>query len=308
MLNLNRLHLLSELSVLGTISAVAEAVHLTRPAVSQQLAMLEQELDVTLFQRAGRTVELTPVGRRLAYRATEIFRLVNEIEAELDQGKDQITGDVRIAAFGSVAVGIVPNAIRSLLESQPQLNVTLIEQEPSEGVKAAAANQVDLSIIDDLTNAEPYVSKLDFFPLCIDYFDLVTSSNHRLANRKLLHLNELAGERWAMNTSATTYYSFLNSAFHAAGFEPNVISNCRNMAATLEMVRTGIAVTLLPRLTLQRTYQDPDFQCIRVKAPLTRRIFMVVPKGAARRPSVNAVIKALQEAVPVSLAEDAPSI
>ena len=60
MLNLGRLHLLSELSVLGTITAVAEAVHLTRPAVSQQLAQLEQEADTVLFERVGKRIELTP--------------------------------------------------------------------------------------------------------------------------------------------------------------------------------------------------------------------------------------------------------
>ncbi|WP_165385212.1 LysR family transcriptional regulator [Pandoraea sp. XY-2] len=83
MLHLGRLRLLHELSVLGTISAVAEAVHLTRPAVSQQLAQLEDDLETVLIERSGRGVQLTPAGRRLVARSTDLFAMVEEIEAEV---------------------------------------------------------------------------------------------------------------------------------------------------------------------------------------------------------------------------------
>ena len=66
-----RLHLLTELSVLGTIAKVAEAVNLTRPAVSQQLAILEQETGTVLFERSGRGVRLTIAGDRAYYDPEE---------------------------------------------------------------------------------------------------------------------------------------------------------------------------------------------------------------------------------------------
>jgi DNA-binding transcriptional LysR family regulator len=298
MLNLGRLRLLSELSVLGTISAVAEAVHLTRPAISQQLALLEQELDVVLFERSGRSVELTPVGRRLAARSVELFRLVHDIEAEIAQSKQEVTGEVRIAAFGSVGVGLLPLAIQSLEQTPPQLNISLVEMEPTEGLKAAAANQVDLAVVDDMVTAESYASKLDFLPLCTDHFALVMSSKNRLAELKSIQLSDLANERWALNLSAISYHSFLLRAFRAAGFEPTVTSNCRNTAATLELVRASSLVTLLPNLTLGPIRKDPDFVCITMKPALIRRIFVVVPKGASKMPAVISVLDALRKAAP----------
>lgn len=301
MLNLGRLRLLSELSVLGTISAVAEAVHLTRPAISQQLALLEQELDVVLFERSGRSVELTPVGKRLAGRSVELFRLVHDIEAEIAQSKHEVTGEVRIAAFGSVGVGLLPYAIKSLEVSHPQLNISLVEMEPSEGLKAAAANQVDLAVVDDMVSAETHASKLDFLPLCTDQFALVASAQNRLAELKSVQLSDLANERWALNLSAVTYHSFLLRAFRAAGFEPRVTSNCRNTAATLELVRASSLITLLPNLTLGPIRNDPDFVCITMKPALMRRIFVVVPKGATKMPAVTAVLDALRNAVPQGL-------
>lgn len=301
MINLGRLRLLSELSVLGTVSPVAEAVHLTRPAVSQQLALLERELDVTLLERSGRSVELTPAGRRLVARSAQLLCLVNDIEAEIALGREQVSGDIRIASFGSAGVGLVPIGIRRLESTHPQLSISLVELEPTEGLKAAAANQVDLAIVDDMVNAEPFAEKLDFLPLCPDYFNVVMSSKHRLADRKNLQLEDLSEERWALNLAAVSYHSFLLRAFHAAGFEPNVMSNCRNSAATLELVRASSVITLLPHLSLKRIENDPDFALIPVKPLLMRRIFIVVPNGAARRPSVAAVIGALREVVPEEL-------
>lgn len=294
MLNLSRLRLLSELSVLGTISAVAEAVHLTRPAISQQLALLEQELDVVLFERSGRSVELTPVGKRLVSRSVELFKLVNDIEAEIAQCKHEVTGEVRVAAFGSVAVGILPFAIRALEHSHPKLTVSLVEMEPTEGLRAAAANQVDLAVVDDMTSIEAHASKLEFEPLCTDHFMLVMSSSNRLAELKSIKLNDLVNERWALNLSAVTYVSFLLRAFRAAGFEPRVSSNCRNTAATIELVRSSSLITVLPNLILGPVRMDPDFVCVPVKPILLRRISVAVSKGASKLPAVKAVIDALK--------------
>ncbi|ATP47705.1 LysR family transcriptional regulator [Pseudomonas putida] len=298
MLNLGRLKLLSELSVLGTVSAVAEAVHLTRPAVSQQLGLLERELDVALVERSGRNVELTPAGRRLVARSSELFRLVNDIEAEIAQGRQEISGVIRLASFGSAGVGLVPKCVQLIEQSHPQLAVSLIELEPAEGLKAAAANQVDVAIVDDMVDTEPFAAKLDFLPLCPDYFTVVMSSRHRLADRKNLQLSDLSDERWALNLAAISYHSFLMRAFHAAGFEPTVMSNCRNSAATLELVRASSVITVLPQLSLKQIMSDPDFTLVPIRPVLLRRIFTVVPKGASRRPSVAAVVDTLQQVVP----------
>ncbi|MDR5832364.1 LysR family transcriptional regulator [Caballeronia sp. LP006] len=293
MLNLSRLRLLHELSVLGTISAVADAVHLTRPAVSQQLAQLEDELETVLIERSGRGVQLTPAGRRLVARATDLFQMVEEIEAEVAAANVEVSGEVRMSAFGSLASSVVPLAVQYLLEQHPQLNVIFTELEPSEGLRAAAAKQTDLAIVDDLVSAEALANVLEFRPLCVDHFDAVVSSSHKLAGRKSIHLSDLAHERWALNQSAATYHTFLLNACYAGGFTPKVTTSSRNMAVTLEMVRTGGAVAVLPRLALRHAEKDPDFSVLPIDPVLNRRVFVALSKGTAKRPAVAAVLDAL---------------
>ncbi|CAB3777172.1 LysR family transcriptional regulator [Paraburkholderia caffeinilytica] len=293
MLNLSRLHLLHELSVLGTVSAVAEAVHLTRPAVSQQLALLEEELETVLIERSGRGVQLTPAGRRLVARSTDLFQIVEEIEAEVAAANVEVSGEVRISAFGSLASSVVPLAIRQLLEDHPRLNVIFTELEPAEGLRAAAAKQTDLAIVDDLVSAEALANVLEFRPLCVDHFDAVVSANHKLAGRKSIQLPDLAHERWALNQSAAAYHAFILNACYAGGFTPKVTTSSRNMAVTLEMVRTGCTVAVLPRLALRQAEKDPDFAVIPIDPVLNRRVFVALPKGSAKRPAVAAVLDAL---------------
>jgi DNA-binding transcriptional LysR family regulator len=293
MLNLSRLRLLHELSVLGTISAVADAVHLTRPAVSQQLAQLEEELDTVLIERSGRGVQLTPAGRRLVARATELFQMVEEIEAEVAAANVEVSGEVRMSAFGSLASSVVPIAVKLLLERHPQLSVLFTELEPSEGLRAAAAKQTDIAIVDDLVSAEALANVLEFHPLCVDHFDAVVSSGHKLSGRKSIHLSDLAHERWALNQSAATYHTFLLNACIAGGFTPKVTTSSRNTAVTLEMVRTGGAVAVLPRLALRHCESDPDFSILPIEPVLNRRVFVALPKGTAKRPAVAAVLDAL---------------
>ena len=293
MLNLSRLHLLHELSVLGTISAVADAVHLTRPAVSQQLAQLEEELDTVLIERSGRGVRLTPAGRRLVARATDLFQMVEEIEAEVAAANVEVSGEVRMSAFGSLASSVVPLAIKALQDDHPQLSVLFTELEPSEGLRAAAAKQTDIAIVDDLVSAEALANVLEFIPLCVDHFDAVVSASHKLAGRKSIHLSDLAHERWALNQSAATYHTFLLNACFAGGFTPKVTTSSRNMAVTLEMVRTGGNVAVMPRLGLRHVEKDPDFSILPIDPVLNRRVFVALPKGTAKRPAVAAVLDAL---------------
>ncbi len=298
MLHLGRLRLLHELSVLGTISAVAEAIGLTRPAVSQQLVQLERDLKTALIERSGRGVALTPVGRRLVARASGLFETVEEIEAEVAASNREVTGEVRLSAFASVAQSIVPNAISALMHRHPQLNVVFSELEPSEGLRAAAAKQTDVAVVDDLVNTEALASLLDFRGLCVDRFDAVLAAGHRLAGRKLIQLAELAHERWAVNQTAGSYHAFLLKACYAEGFTPRIVCNSHSMAVRLEMVRTGYMVGVLPRLALRHVEADPDFSVVPVEPALNRRIFVALPRGTAKRPAVAVLLEALEGAAP----------
>src|ERR1700761_2330427 len=103
MIDVRRLRLLLELSHRGTITAVADALGYTPPAVSQQLAALEREAGVPLLERAGRRVALTAAGSVLVRYAESFLAVLEEAAAALAASQAGLTGLLRIGAYPTAA-------------------------------------------------------------------------------------------------------------------------------------------------------------------------------------------------------------
>lgn len=298
MLNLSRLRMLYELSLLGSISAVATSLNVTRPAVSQQLSLLEQEVGATLFERSARGVRLTPAGQRVVKYVAEIMATMNALEADLASGTRELAGDLRIAAFGSAATSIIPPAIARLSRENPALRIQFVEMEPSNALRAAAAKQMDLVVAHDLMRSDVLISGLDQEALTDDEFKVIVATDHRLAaaGRRSVPLAELEDEEWALNQAATTFAEFLVNACRMEGFTPKITCSCLNMAATLEFARTGKYVAVLPSLGTTTVRNDPDFRVLPLRPLLRRRCFCAYAKGTGSHPAVRRAIEALQRA------------
>src|SRR3954451_8259532 len=129
MLHLGRLRALCEVESRGTIAAAADALHLTPPAVSQQLAALEREVGEPLIERDGRTVRLTPVARVLVRRAEEIFAQVESLHAEVAEHVAGERADLRLGSFSTAITALVAPVARRLRESAPGIRLEIAEAE-----------------------------------------------------------------------------------------------------------------------------------------------------------------------------------
>lgn len=294
MINLWRLRLLQELSVLGTMTAVAEAMMLTRPAVSQHLARLETEVGVVLVERDGRGVRLTEAGLRLVSHSNGLFHLIEEIEADVAAVKTSVTGTVRVSSFGSFSASIAPEVVSSLLGEHPNLRITFTELEPTEALRGVLAKRVDVAVVDNLIVPHAQTAALEFFPLAEDFFYAAVAETHPLAAKETIALKDLAGDAWAINETAVAYHGYIMNACWEAGYTPTVAASCRNTAATLEFVKTGWVVALLPSLVLKHC--PPGVVMRRVDPPLQRSLFSVITAGSSRRPTIAAILTALTKA------------
>lgn len=297
MLDLKRLHLLRELSVLRTIAKVAETMGQTRPAISQQLAKLEEDVGVALFERSGRGIKLTMSGQRLVARSHELFNLVENIEAELDSEQIELRGEVRICAFGSAAHCLLPTVLRTLVQKHPKLDVFVTEQESLDGMRAVASKQADLSIVDDLVNVGTKAGLLDSQHLCRDTFVAVLPAQHRLAGNSTISLLDLATERWASSVASVPYCNLLVSACQEQGFTPRIRGRFRNMMTTIELVRSVDFVAVLPQFIVRDLKGSSDIVLIPITPTLGRNISVAFSRGSGARPAIAAVVAALKSSV-----------
>ena len=155
MLDVNRLRLLAELSRRGTIAAVARTVGYTPSAVSQSLAKLEREAGVALLEREGRRVRLTPAARALVERADRVLAELDAAEHDLAALHESVHGSVVIGAFPSAAAFVVVPALQKLAARYPELEATVREHEPEDGIPLLRAGELDLLISESYDDVPP---------------------------------------------------------------------------------------------------------------------------------------------------------
>ncbi len=111
----------------GNFSEAALHLGLAQSTVSRAIANLEEELGVLLFSRGRYGANLTPIGERLTTHARQVLQLLETIvkEARLEKGLE--SGQVRIAAFRTIATHVLPGIITRFCDRFPDINVTVME-------------------------------------------------------------------------------------------------------------------------------------------------------------------------------------
>src|ERR687889_1946709 len=119
LLDAARLHVFREVVQRGSLSAAAEALSFTQPAVSRQIAALEREAGAQLLERTPRGIRLTEPGRILLGHAEAILDRMATARAQLESVATLAGGRLRIGAFPTANATIVPRAIAAFAREHP---------------------------------------------------------------------------------------------------------------------------------------------------------------------------------------------
>ncbi|SPF68911.1 Transcription regulator HTH, LysR [Propionibacterium ruminifibrarum] len=170
------------------MSRAAEALHLTQPTLSRQIASLEKELGTSLFRR-GRRLELTDAGRRLARRAEELLALADKVETEFRDGTE-LTGTVSIGSGDLSSTRILPAAMGTFRRRHPGVGFELYTNS-AEYVK----ERLDAGLLDFAIMLEPVdVSHYAYIRLGVrERWGLLTRSDDELARRDSIVPQDLVG-------------------------------------------------------------------------------------------------------------------
>ncbi len=303
-LNIVRLRILREVAARGTITAAAEALYLTPPAVSHQLAVLESEVGVPLFARTARSIQLTGAGRRLAEHADTILADCELALADVESFSAEVSGTLRMAIFQTAAQSIALPAMAALRHSYPRLEVIANDLEPTLAIPALKSAQLDIALSHEWDFVPlPKEPSLDRFSLLTEPIYAVLPTGHRLAGGPV-HLQDLAEENWCVAKESAASRRAVNRITSAAGFEPNVVLESNYFRAIGAAVEAGLGVGIAPHMTDMRGL-DVVVQPL-IEPAINRRVMAVVRKGSGGSPTIRAVLDALKTAADVAAAEYAP--
>lgn len=293
-MELRRLRLLYELSRLGTVASVAQALSYSPSSVSVQLAELEREAGTKLLRRVGRNVELTPAGRRLAAYAGDALAADEAVRTELAQLGDAPRGRLRMAFVQTPALALLPGVLERLAEAAPDLQVEIVQRETAPALEDLRSRAVDL-VVGIEYEPVPVARHRD-----VDRQDLLREDvlialhpdHPALPKRGPVRLAALEHATWAAGHRGTGLDAVIrNVCNRLGGFEPNIRHRSDDGLVLSALVASGRAVTLLPALLAPSL---PQITARRLRDEhLQRTIFTATRTTTSDAPAVLVVRAAL---------------
>ncbi|WP_447004946.1 LysR family transcriptional regulator [Saccharothrix isguenensis] len=311
MIDPRRLRVLRALADHGTVTAAAQALHLTPSAVSQQLAALESEVGHPLLRRRGRRVSLTAAGELLVGHANAVAAELERAQATLAAFTSGTTGPVEVGSFASAITQVVAPALAALRVSAPGVTLRVRDVEGHASVPLLLDGEIDLAITEEY-RLRTDDRRLTRFPLYTEPFDVVLPPGHRLAGRSDaadvdpadvdpadvdpadvdvadVDLADLADDDWVVTLPGNPVRDVVQLACEHAGFAPRITHTSDDFRAIDALVRAGAGVALVPRNAVRGVP-------VRGTAPL-RRVVAAVRRGSEEHPLIRLVRDALLDAV-----------
>jgi len=282
------------------MSAAARELGYSQSAVTQQIQLLERQLETPLLVRTRTGVRLTEAGEVLVRHGAGVLASVALAEAEVDAVAGMRSGRVRISAFPSAAATILPRALGAVAREYPGISFSLTEAEPPGALELLRSGACDVAIIFEYETDGAHEPRFPLQPhemttaLLDENVRVAMPASHAAASKTSVTLDELSDSRWIAGCPECR--GNLLEACDRAGFQPDVAFETDDYIALQGLASAGLGVALVTDLMLAAARPDPDL-FLKHLSPPSRRVVSAVTTASLRAvPGVRQTIEALREA------------
>jgi DNA-binding transcriptional LysR family regulator len=269
----------------GSFTQAAEVLHLSQPALTTRIRQLEEALDLRLFDRNTRSVELSEAGRMLL----PIFlRLVGELEGAVLKAREQskrANSIIRLACLPSCAASLLPLVVSRFREEYPEATF-VVEDAINSQVRALVRDgHVDFGI----GAFEGDEVDLVFDDLFADNLQAVFPPGHPLDGVKPVTVHELTQHPLILINRGSSIRQAVDEAFAAWGVSAMPACEVTYMSTAVALVRSGLGVAILPSTAVELRANDIIARPVEDNL-FVRRLVLVRRKSAAVRSIVQRFI------------------
>jgi DNA-binding transcriptional LysR family regulator len=286
-IKLSQLRALVAIADCGNFSEAALKLDVTQSTISHAIAILEEELGITLVQRGRHGARLTPVGDRITAHARDVLGLLDTIGSEANQARGVQGGTLRIASFRSVATHVLPGAIARLHRRYPAITISVHEMDEVHQLKQALAKgEVDLCVAETID--DDAIETLHIFD---DDYVALLPPGYRPKTGTLtiedMHQMPIIG------SSHSSCGLRIRTILGAQEYPIETAYCIRHDSSMVAMVQQGLGIAILPRLAAEPVPRD--VQITTLPFPISRPIGASILKDALHTPALYAFLDALRE-------------
>jgi len=277
----------------------AESCFVAQPTLSVAIKKLEDELGVTLFERGGSEVSVTPVGAQIVAQAERVLEQTAAIKELAKQNKDPLAGPLRLGVIYTIGPYLLPPLVKNLIDNVPQMPLVLQENFTVKLLELLRQGELDAAIM-----ALPLPDHgMQMQTLYDEPFVVATPRTHPWSKRREIPADDLKAETMLLLGSG---HCFRDQVLEVCPEMARFSTPGNGMQRTFEgssletirhMVASGIGLTVLPRASV-RDMDDPHgllaFVPFSTPAP-SRRVVIVWRKSFTRRAAIEAVCNAVAQ-------------
>jgi len=283
-MELRQLRYFMEVAEREHVSEAADHLHVAQSAISRQIANLEEELNVTLFEREGRNIKLTPIGKEFLIHVKTAMKAIDYAKEQIDEYLDPHRGTVKIGFPTSLASQLLPTVVSAFKEEYPHVEFLLRQGSYKFLIEAVRNRDIDLALLGPVPTNFPDIAGNILFT---EKIYALVPLNHPLAKQKTVHLIDLRNDQFVLFPEGFVLRKMAIDSCKQAGFAPLVSTEGEDLDAIKGLVSAGMGVTLLPESTFAET--TPRFTVkIPIEFPQVKRtVGIIKPKNRELAPSAQ---------------------
>jgi DNA-binding transcriptional LysR family regulator len=269
----------------ASLSEAAKQLHLSQPTISHHIKALEQELNVTLFNRSNVGLQITEAGRLLLPWARRLMHDTNDLREMMSSMQGDIVGELRIACSTTAGKYVLPQMAARFCQQYPGIHVRILACGPEQTTLNLLEGEAHIGVV----STELEETSLESQKFFQDVITLIVPSNHRWAFRKKIDPGELLEEPiiFREQTSGTRRVVLAELAKHDISLDDlNVFMELGNAEAIVRTVAAGYGISFVSSLASACPLERGNVADIEVDGmTLQRNIYMVRKRiSAPHRP------------------------
>lgn len=252
------------------MTAAANTLFMSQPAVSQAIAELETHYQVKLFERLARRLYLTQAGNKLLSYAHHILRTTEDAEKEIRSLGEN--GKIRVGASVTIGATVLPQLVVDFQQAYSHITIEVVEDNTTNIEQLVLRDKLDVGLVE----GEVTLSDLAVQPLADDRLVLICGADHHFAGRTAIEPEELEAERFILREAGSGTRNTFESvmAAHALNWKASWV--CNNVDTIKAAVGAGLGISIISERTVSKEVELGMLHMIPIKRLAFRRQFKLI--------------------------------
>ena len=276
----------------------ANSCHVTQPTLSMQLQKLEDELQITIFDRSKTPIAVTDEGAVVVEQAKKIISEHKRLYSILNESKDEVVGEFRLSIIPTLSPFIIPLFLKDFSEKYPKVKLIIQESITEDIIQDLDDGLIDAGILVTPLNNKNIIEKTLYY----EPFYLFTSRDHELFKKSEVKEEDLNIEDiWLLNKGNCFRDQVLNicARVKETDLQGNIEFESGNFETLKNLVLSGYGYTILPHMAVTQISKENQDMVKNFAAPTpTREVSLVSSKDNVKQKILNALEETILSFVP----------